>query len=108
MARTWFGEIGPCCCLPLLLNLLSRNHVRTKKGCPVRTHLVLISVLVEYVGGVLAVLPDGDEALLHVEGAARRQDEVQSRLGARELARLGTHPCKLGTMTIFFYIDFWS
>ena len=21
MARTWFGEIGPCCCLPPLLNL---------------------------------------------------------------------------------------
>ena len=74
------------------------------------TYLVLVSVLVEYVRGVLAVLPDGDEALLHVEGAAGRQDEVQSRLGAGELARLRTHPCKLA-MTIhvlLFNIDMWT
>ena len=41
-------------------------------------YLVLVAVLVENVGDVLAVLPDGDEALLHVEGAAGRQDQVQS------------------------------
>ena len=38
MARTWFGEIGPCCCLPPLLNLPAAfsqpraNH----KGVPSR------------------------------------------------------------------------
>ena len=55
-------------------------------------YLVLVAVLVENVGDVLAVLPDRDQALLHVEGAARGQDEVEAGLGARELARLGAHP----------------
>ena len=37
IARTWFGEIGPCCCYQLCSICLqhSCNHVRTIKGYPV-------------------------------------------------------------------------
>lgn len=56
------------------------------------TDLVLVSVLVEGVGDVLAVPSDGQEALLHVEGAAGDEDEVEAALGAAELPRLGVHP----------------
>ena len=47
MARTWFGEIGPCCCLPTLLNFPAAfwqpraNHkgVPSTSFCNVFSHL---------------------------------------------------------------------
>jgi hypothetical protein len=42
------------------------------------THVVFLSVLVEYVCDVLSVLPDGHKALFHVEGAAGGHDQVET------------------------------
>ena len=74
-----------------LPKLIATEHRTQADGSPC-PYLIRIAVLVENVGRVLAVLPDGDEALLHVEGAAGGEDEVQSGVGAGELARLGAHP----------------
>ncbi len=53
-------------------------------------YLVLVPVLVKDVCRVLPVFTYGEEALLHVEGAAGHQEQVEAALGAAEL----TYVCK--------------
>ena len=52
---------------------------------------VFHSVLVEDICDVFPVFPDGQQTLLHVEGAAGDQEEVEAGLGHLELAGLGVH-----------------
>ena len=67
---------------------LCKNFLVSKKA---NLYPVFHSVLVEDICDVFPVFSDGQQTLLHVEGAAGDQEEVEAGLGHLELAGLGVH-----------------
>jgi len=55
------------------------------------SHPIFHSILVKNICDVFSVLPDGQQALLHVKRAASDQEEVEAGLRYLEFAGLGVH-----------------